>query len=180
MRLGLKSAVGLVLLALSAAAAAANDVMVTDATSVDEIDHRLFPAEALAAKQECEQLRAKGIKCASIIPTRAAAKVTFRRGSARLSDSGLTLVRKFGEVLSKRKGTYATVVIEGHTDATGSVGVNRRLSLKRAETVRRELVTGYGLEPGSVRAVGKASEALLDSKDPGAEINRRIEFGVTW
>ncbi|MFO1320979.1 MAG: OmpA family protein [Burkholderiales bacterium] len=179
MRFTLTIPVALLVIGVAGAAAAA-ELPVTNETSVEEIDQRLFPAEAVAAKEECVQLTAKGIKCASIIPTRAAAKVTFRRGSARLSQPGLALVRKFGEVLSRRKGLYSIIVIEGHTDATGTVSVNRKLSQQRAETVRRELLASYGLEPASVKAVGKAAESLLDRKDPGAEINRRIEFGVTW
>ena len=83
MRFTLTIPVALLVIGVAGAAAAA-ELPVTNETSVEEIDQRLFPAEAVAAKEECVQLTAKGIKCASIIPTRAAAKVTFRRGSARL------------------------------------------------------------------------------------------------
>lgn len=176
----IRGAVGAFLLIVAGAAWAADVDIVTNDTSVDEIDQRLFPPQALSAKEECVQLSAKGIKCASIIPTRASAKVTFKRGSARLSKPGLALVRKFGEVLSRRKSLYASIVIEGHTDATGTAGINRTLSQQRAETVRRELVTQFGLPPASIKAVGKSSESLIDRQDPGAEINRRIEFGVNW
>jgi len=67
------------------------------------------------------------------------------------------------------------ILIEGHTDASGSDAYNERLSLRRAQAVRDYLITrGVPADWLQTRGVGRS--APLKADDPGAAENRRVEF----
>jgi outer membrane protein OmpA-like peptidoglycan-associated protein len=80
-------------------------------------------------------------------------------------------IRTFGE---------PQVVIEGHTDSTGSHTVNQHLSQARAEAVRQYIVANQILAPDQVTAVGYGSERPLASNATaaGRAINRRIDVVI--
>jgi outer membrane protein OmpA-like peptidoglycan-associated protein len=80
-------------------------------------------------------------------------------------------IRTFGE---------PEVVIEGHTDSTGSRAVNQHLSQARAEAVRQYIVANQILEPEQLTAVGYGSERPLASNATveGRAINRRIDVVI--
>lgn len=66
--------------------------------------------------------------------------------------------------------------IVGHTDAAGSDDYNDRLSLLRAEEVKRHLVSDCGLADTRLQAVGMGKRYLSNPDDPRGEENRRVEF----
>lgn len=70
------------------------------------------------------------------------------------------------------------VVVEGHTDATGSVDVNMRLSQARADAVREYLIANQTLAPDRISAVGYGADRPLASNATaaGRAINRRIDI----
>ena len=72
------------------------------------------------------------------------------------------------------------VIIEGHTDATGSNDVNMLLSQQRADAVRDYLITNQTLAPETISAVGYGSERPLASNatPAGRAINRRIDIMI--
>ena len=80
-------------------------------------------------------------------------------------------IRTFGE---------PNVVIEGHTDSTGSDEVNEHLSQQRAEAVRQYLVANRTLPYDRIVAVGYGSMRPLASNETaeGRAINRRIDVIV--
>jgi len=75
--------------------------------------------------------------------------------------------------------TYPTTsaVIEGHTDNVGTSEYNEKLSLRRAESVRRYLVEKFGVNPARLKAVGYGfSRPVADnSTAEGRQKNRRID-----
>jgi OOP family OmpA-OmpF porin len=77
-------------------------------------------------------------------------------------------IRTFGE---------PEVVIEGHTDSTGSEALNQDLSERRAEAVRQYFVANGTLTYDEISAIGYGSEQpLASNKTPeGRAINRRID-----
>lgn len=83
--------------------------------------------------------------------------------AARLVDVGITGAR-----------------VDGHADATGSKLYNRELSLRRAQAVRRALITG-GMNEASVRARGLgASQPIEDNRTArGRQENRRVTIIVS-
>jgi len=70
------------------------------------------------------------------------------------------------------------VIVEGHTDTTGSNEVNMLLSQQRAEAVREYMIANQTLPPDSISAVGYGSERPLASNATaaGRAINRRIDI----
>jgi outer membrane protein OmpA-like peptidoglycan-associated protein len=78
-------------------------------------------------------------------------------------------IRTFGE---------SNVVIEGHTDSTGSDAFNEHLSQRRAEAVREYFVANGTLVYDSIAAIGYGSNQPLASNktSKGRAINRRIDI----
>ncbi|MFN3971491.1 MAG: OmpA family protein [Gemmobacter sp.] len=66
--------------------------------------------------------------------------------------------------------------IVGHTDGAGSESYNDKLSLLRAEEVKRHLVSECGLPAERLQAVGVGKRYLSNPDDPRADENRRVEF----
>jgi outer membrane protein OmpA-like peptidoglycan-associated protein len=70
----------------------------------------------------------------------------------------------------------ATFQIIGHTDSTGTAAYNERLSLLRAEEVKRYLVEECGIPPAKLQTVGVGSQFPADTANPKGDVNRRVEF----
>lgn len=100
---------------------------------VEDVENALFPKEVVALKDECAQMEKIGLRCQSVIPKSSldTIQVTFARGSAVLTDEGKGFLRSVGAALQRKAGVWKSLIIEGHTDATGSDGANRRLSQQR-------------------------------------------------
>ncbi len=73
------------------------------------------------------------------------------------------------------------VVIEGHTDSTGSDEVNEHLSQQRAESVRQYFVANGTLPEWKISSVGYGSSRPLASNETseGRAINRRIDVAIS-
>lgn len=73
------------------------------------------------------------------------------------------------------------VVIEGHTDSTGSDDVNENLSQQRAESVRQYLIANKTLSYDKIVAVGYGSKRPLvsNSTPEGRAVNRRIDVIIS-
>ncbi len=68
--------------------------------------------------------------------------------------------------------------IVGHTDSAGAASYNERLSLLRAQEVKRHLVSECGVAESRLEAIGVGQSHPLDPADPRSEVNRRVEFQV--
>jgi len=80
----------------------------------------------------------------------------------------------------------ATVDLVGHTDSRGIEEFNIRLSLERAESVKR-LITDRGVESNRIRTIGMGETALRNHCSNGVyctesehEFNRRTEIRVQY
>lgn len=139
----------------------------------------LFPENLVQQAKDCKQLVDAGLPCGSVIPRPALEtnQITFDRGKATLTEQSKAYLDLMGAALKSKKDAFVNVVIEGHTDATGSADLNRTLSKKRAETVKNYLSSTFGI--ANLDTVGRASDVLKDKSNPGAAVNRRIEFVIT-
>jgi outer membrane protein OmpA-like peptidoglycan-associated protein len=66
--------------------------------------------------------------------------------------------------------------IVGHTDAAGTAAYNEKLSLLRAQEVKRHIVGECGIPAERLEAVGVGEQFPFDKADPRADVNRRVEF----
>jgi len=148
--------------------------------SVQQVESALFPEQLETQKKECAQLESVGLRCQSVLPKSSldSIQVTFARGSAKLTAEGKEFLDIVGKALQKREGSWTSLAIEGHTDSSGSVEVNRKLSQARADAAKEYLQTAYKLK--NIETVGRGSSNLRDEANPTAEANRRIEFVPNW
>ncbi|MDR3101353.1 MAG: OmpA family protein [Paraburkholderia sp.] len=109
------------------------------------------------------------------------ADANFAIGKYNLLPAGKQALDKF--IADSDSVNIGTVVIDGHTDSTGSNALNERLSLRRAETVRNYLQS-HGLHAGQYQVHGYAATKPVASNATaeGRAQNRRVEIqtsGVT-
>jgi OOP family OmpA-OmpF porin len=84
------------------------------------------------------------------------------------------------DLVDKIKGiALEVVIVTGHTDSTGSAAANQRLSLARAESVKKQLVA-RGIDPNRIYTEGKGpSQPIADNRtEEGRAKNRRVEVEV--
>ena len=87
---------------------------------------------------------------------------------------------KLADLVDKTKGVNLEVIIAvGHTDIVGSAAYNQKLSIARAESVKKFL-TSKGIETNRVYTEGKGfAQPVADNKTAeGRAKNRRVEVEV--
>jgi len=103
--------------------------------------------------------------------------VNFEFDKATLTDLGRGRTYLIAQKL--KEGKNVQVEVQGHTDYIGTDEYNKTLGLKRAETVKAELIR-LGVDPASISTVSYGeSKPLIDKQTPWARaVNRRAEFVV--
>lgn len=83
---------------------------------------------------------------------------------------------EIAKLLGKDPGLKLFVV--GHTDGTGAVEANMKLSQARAESIVRTLAGSHGIAPARLRAqgVGPFSPVASNDSEDGRARNRRVEL----
>jgi outer membrane protein OmpA-like peptidoglycan-associated protein len=101
--------------------------------------------------------------------------ITFETNEARIRPSFTGVLNSVATVLQEFDENL--VLIEGHTDSSGSDSYNQLLSEQRASTVR-DFLLNQGIEPARTRATGYGERRpVADNSTPqGREQNRRVEL----
>lgn len=99
-------------------------------------------------------------------------QIVFALNSHSIDKASFPVLDALAQSLSKHS---TTILMEGHTDATGSQDHNLALSVKRAEAVKSYLVQ-RGIAASRMVTTGAASTKPLNKADPTAAENRRVEF----
>jgi len=105
--------------------------------------------------------------------------IQFPVGQAVIMPENYQLLSKVQRAIGDFEGS--SVVIEGHTDSTGSKEINDTLSQQRADAVLNYLIANNTLPASKVVARGYGSEKpVASNKTPeGRAANRRIDVIVT-
>ena len=109
--------------------------------------------------------------------------ITFNEGlqfdvnSSTVRSSSQANLTDLSAVLNKYEDT--DILIEGHTDDTGSDDYNQTLSEKRAESVKRILIRN-GVVASRMTSIGYGESQPLEdnSTDAGRQANRRVEVAI--
>lgn len=125
------------------------------------------PKTAVRAAADCQ---------AALNRTLNGRRLTYRLESARLSTEDRALLDDVAE--AARSCANQTIVIEGHTDATGSEAANLRLSERRANAVEAYLRQFELPAALVVRAYGEMRPIASNNSEAGRSANRRIDFVV--
>jgi len=100
--------------------------------------------------------------------------IQFAFDSARLLPKARRDLSILGELLRTDLKSYR-YLLAGHTDISGSLDYNMRLSLRRAMAVRDFLIQEYGIAPERLFANGFGPHELRDPQRPRSRVNRRVE-----
>lgn len=102
-------------------------------------------------------------------------QVQFGFNSMRIEGGSLQTMDNLSQALASPQLQDRQFTIVGHTDGVGSAAYNQRLSLNRARAVRDFLVE-RGVDASRLRTDGKGFSELVNSDDPAAGENRRVEI----
>lgn len=99
--------------------------------------------------------------------------VQFDYASARITPDSATVLKRLAAAMRSPTLGERHFRIEGHTDSTGSVPGNVKLSGRRAESVRRFLAD-EGVDTARMSAIGLGSAVPANREDTTAAVNRRV------
>ncbi|QJX45934.1 OmpA family protein [Hymenobacter taeanensis] len=110
-------------------------------------------------------------------------KITFDSGilfdtnKSDLRPASMTEIQKMADVLKKYPDT--NVLVEGHTDNTGSDAINQPLSERRAQAVAN-YTTSQGVDAARIttRGYGSTQPIADNSTAEGKQANRRVEIAI--
>jgi OOP family OmpA-OmpF porin len=99
----------------------------------------------------------------------------FPVGTATISPENFALLGKVQRAIQTFEGS--SVVVEGHTDSTGSDEINQALSTQRAEAVSAYLVANKTIPADKIdsRGYGPTRPLASNTTPEGRAINRRID-----
>lgn len=131
-------------------------------------------AEADELRRQMEDLQAKQTDRGLVMTL---GDVLFASGKSELKAGSAQRLDKLVAFLAKHP--QRSVIVEGHTDSSGSDEANLALSQRRADAVRVYLLT-QGIAASRVTAVGKGeSLPVADNGTPaGRQQNRRVEIVI--
>lgn len=106
--------------------------------------------------------------------------VSFAFDDAMVKDGDRAGLERFSQIANKYY-PGSTITVEGFADPAGSQVYNQRLSLARAENVKRELAQ-HGMDASLIRTMGFGSLRQVvpgaQKDEPGADKNRRVVFVI--
>ncbi|GHT11825.1 hypothetical protein AGMMS4956_05460 [Bacteroidia bacterium] len=104
--------------------------------------------------------------------------IFFESGTATLTQEAIDVLNTVIPLFKEEPDMH--IEVSGHTDNTGSVAYNQRLSLERAKAVTKYLIES-GIDATNLSAVGYGLTQPVDTNDTetGRANNRRIEFKIT-
>jgi outer membrane protein OmpA-like peptidoglycan-associated protein len=155
--------------------------MYSNVPSADEMASQLFPS-APPQRPKTRSISFDPIETATAPAPPAAESVgiglpiQFDYNSDEITSASRPYVDELGKMLSRDDLLTEKIVIEGHTDASGSTQYNQQLSMRRAEAIKQYLFYKYGIERDRLVVSGKGEYSPLNGQDPFAAINRRVEI----
>ncbi|MEY1662553.1 OmpA family protein [Isoalcanivorax beigongshangi] len=128
------------------------------------------PAGALVDEVGCPQILKESVNITLY--------VEFDHDSTTVKTDFYPEIERVAKVLTEYPGSE--VLLEGHTDSTGSARYNQTLSHSRADAVMRVLVSHFGIGPERVRTsgMGKSQPIADNSTAEGRSRNRRVEAAI--
>jgi outer membrane protein OmpA-like peptidoglycan-associated protein len=105
-------------------------------------------------------------------------QVQFNFDSYKIKNSEYSKLNQLANIL--REYPENIVVIEGHTDSTGTINYNQRLSERRARSIKNYLKTKHlGIKRLTSEGYGETQPITPNSSSSGRAINRRVEINIS-
>lgn len=102
--------------------------------------------------------------------------IRFEYNSARLTGQAERQVDELGAALDMKPLDGLRFAVQGHTDSSGTAAYNRDLSLRRAESVQRRLMTKSRINGSRLTAVGLGEDQPQRGRATTDPSNRRVEI----
>jgi outer membrane protein OmpA-like peptidoglycan-associated protein len=102
--------------------------------------------------------------------------INFRVNSSEILPESIPFLDSIAGLMQKDQGVR--LMIEGHTDISGSPARNNSLSRERAYSVVNYLIDHYRIEPIRLMPVGKGFSEPLEGMDAANPKNRRVQFRI--
>jgi outer membrane protein OmpA-like peptidoglycan-associated protein len=131
-------------------------------------------AELQASRAQLAALQAKQTDRGMVVTL---GSVLFATGQSELLPGALETIDRLADYLDRNQDK--TVLIEGHTDSTGSDTTNLRLSQERANAVRMALMAeGIGARRVAATGLGSSRPVAPNTTAEGRQQNRRVEIVI--
>jgi len=148
---------------------------------LQQLQTRSLEQEAQSAQERAQMLERElaGLRAR---PTELGTAITlsdvlFKTGSATLQPGSMITMDRVAQFL--RNHPDQRIIIEGHTDSTGSEGFNMQLSQRRADAVAMALRSrGVGPERIITRGLGEGYPVANNDTQAGRQQNRRVDVTV--
>ena len=161
--------------AVSPAALQAGDAP-AEVKSAQQIEQALQRPKTRGLVVEPAQARpATGAPGAAAETAVVALDLPFAFNSSQLLPQADAQLRALQSALASEALGRDRFLVAGHTDGVGSANYNRALSLRRAETVKRFLVS-HGIASERLQTAGYGADRLLHPDRPDDAANRRVEI----
>ena len=101
--------------------------------------------------------------------------ITFDIGKATIKPESMTEINRIFDLMNQNPNLKFEV--QGHTDNTGTVAGNQKLSEQRAQAIVAKLVEmGISADRLSAKGLGQSAPLADNATDEGRAKNRRVEF----
>ncbi|RMG92002.1 MAG: OmpA family protein [Zetaproteobacteria bacterium] len=130
--------------------------------------------QQLASEREAHQIEIERLRNENLKITMSS-EVSFDFDSAAIKPAFRPTLDKVADILQRYPRT--TIEITGHTDSVGSEAYNKRLSKRRANAVKKYLVS-RGVEARRIRTfgAGESEPRASNATEAGRQLNRRVEM----
>lgn len=102
--------------------------------------------------------------------------INFRVNSSEILPESVPFLESIAGLMQKDPGIR--LMVEGHTDSSGSPARNSMLSRERAYSVVNYLIDRYRIEPMRLMPVGKGFSEPMEGMDASNPKNRRVQFRI--
>ena len=133
-----------------------------------------WPVDHEAVTCNADLTRAQEIVNALVDTSFVDLRVYFAFDTAVLRPEGEEALDELAQAMMSDEVRDDGFVIEGHTDAVGTVSYNQGLSERRAAAVREYLMKSGGVQGSRLSTVGYGEDRLLDPANPESGTNRRV------
>jgi OmpA-OmpF porin, OOP family len=122
--------------------------------------------------------RLRGVSGATIVRPPLSFDITlnFPFDSADLTADSREKLGRVAKALTDPTTNRYDIIVSGHTDARGSAEYNQALSERRADAVRRYLISQHGIDASRLVSKGFGKSQLLMPGEPYNDLNRRVQF----
>lgn len=105
-----------------------------------------------------------------------AVEINFENDSDAILPESYRTIGVIADALHNPTLRHFKFLVVGHASATGHAAHNLELSDRRAKAVLVALTTTFAVPPSQILAIGVGQELPLDTADPKAAINRRVQL----